>query len=252
MKNKPLISVILSVNNNAKHVGDCIGSLLEQSEKRIEIIAVDDFSRDNSFKILKTLQKNDKRLKVYRNIKKYGLATSLNRALKKAKGNFIALANANDINRKSRLKKQLKFLTENPKIVAVGTQCATVDQKQKTLDKTSFPDNHSSIYQIPIFGQSFNFETVMIDKKTLPKDFLRFKGVNNFIYLDMFMKFREYGEVANLKEHLVSVIKINNEDGIIKKINNVIYLLRVWFRTVALYDYRPSFRSLFLSFSYVF
>ena len=85
---KPLVSIILPVFNSEKFLHFCLKSLIRQSYKNIEIIAIDDNSKDNSFKILKSFRKQDKRLHVSKNIKKYGFPVCLNRALKKAKGQF--------------------------------------------------------------------------------------------------------------------------------------------------------------------
>src|SRR6266540_5036790 len=98
MKNsKPLISILLPVHNSEGYLADCLNSLLNQTYKNIEIVAMDDKSSDNSYRILNQFKKQDKRLRVYKNIKRYGIAVTLNRLLKKTKGNYIAFMDTNDI-----------------------------------------------------------------------------------------------------------------------------------------------------------
>ena len=123
MKNKPLISIILPVHNSSEHLRECVRSLLSQSYKNIEILAIDDDSKDGSYKILREFTRKDKRFKVKRNVKRYGIGITLNRLIKKAKGDFIAFMDAEDVSTKDRLKKQLLYLKSNPQVVAVGTQC---------------------------------------------------------------------------------------------------------------------------------
>ncbi|RJQ38149.1 glycosyltransferase family 2 protein [Candidatus Microgenomates bacterium] len=252
MKSKPLVSIILPVCNNGKHLKECLESFLRQTEKQVEIIAVDDFSKDNSLAILKYFKKRSKKIRVYKNIKRYGLAITLNRAIRKAKGQFITFANPNDVNLKTRIKKQLKFLLSNPKIIAVGTQCRFLNYKGKKIGKSNFPLNHESIYQIPLLGQSFDFESALINKLLLPKDFLKFNNSNNSSYMDLFMKIRLYGEIANLKASLFMKRKEEKEPDFLLKIENILSLLKLWLKTIIIYDYKPSPRSFFLSFSYFF
>ncbi len=49
---KPLISILLPVHNAEKYLSDCLNSLINQTYKNIEIVAIDDKSSDKSYKIL--------------------------------------------------------------------------------------------------------------------------------------------------------------------------------------------------------
>lgn len=203
MKEQPLISVILPVHNAADTISDCVSSLLSQSYKNIEILALDDYSKDSSYKILSSIRKKDKRLKIYKNVKRYKIAVTLNRLVKKAKGSYIAFMDTDDISSPNRLKKQINFLLNNTAVVAVGSQCTFIDEKGKKIGRSDFPTENSLIYQNPLHGISMQFETVLINKTLLPKDVLRFNvGSNPFIYSDIFMKLIPYGKFANLNAFL--------------------------------------------------
>ena len=171
---KPLISILLPVHNSAQTLRECILSLLNQSYKNLEIIAIDDKSSDKSYSILNALKKRDKRLRIYKNVKRYGLAVTLNRLAKKAKGSFIAFMDTDDISSPNRLKKQLNFLLHNTGVVAVGSQCTFIDEKGKKIGRSDFPTENTLIYENPLHGISMQFETVLINKTLLPKDILRF------------------------------------------------------------------------------
>ena len=247
MKEQPLISVILPVHNAASTLEECIFSLLSQSYKNIEIIAIDDFSSDNSYPILKLIKKKDKskRLRIYRNVKRYGIAVNLNRLVKKAKGSYIAFMDTSDISSPNRLKKQLNFLLNNPEVVAVGSQCTFIDEKGKKIGRSDFPTQNSLIYQNPLHGISMQFETVLINKTLLPKDILKF-NVNSdpFIYSDIFMKLMPYGKFANLREFLH--FHRNNPKIYLSDVKrNLISLIKLWVKSKALYDYDPPLRSFF-------
>jgi glycosyltransferase involved in cell wall biosynthesis len=245
MNNKPLISILLPVHNSAETLKECVLSLLNQSYKNIEIIAINDKSSDKSYSILNALKKNDRRLKVYKNVKRYGLAVTLNRLTRKAKGSFIAFMDTDDISSPNRLKKQIKFLLNNPEVVAVGSQCTFIDERGKKIGRSDFPTESSLIYDNPLHGISMQFETVLINKTLLPKDVLRFHtGSNPFIYSDMFMKLMPYGKFANLEDFLHfhrNDPKIYLSD--VKR--NIISLIKLWIKSKALYDYTPPLRSFF-------
>ena len=60
----PDISVIVPVHNSSKYLGDCLNSLLNQSHKNIEIICINDGSKDSSLNILEDFAQNDSRIKI--------------------------------------------------------------------------------------------------------------------------------------------------------------------------------------------
>ena len=245
MKNKALISIILPVHNSSQHLEACIKSLSSQSYKNIEILAIDDDSKDGSYKILREFTRKDKRFKVKRNVKRYGIGITLNRLIKKAKGEFIAFMDAEDVSTKDRLKKQLLYLKSNPQVVAVGTQCFFVGKNEKKLGKSKFPKENERIYSSPLHGVSMQFETVMINKNLLPKDVLRFDTKSNaFIYSDVFLKLLPYGKFANLRNYLH--YHRNHPKVYLKDLRiNLIQLIQLFIKSITFYNYSFSARSFF-------
>jgi glycosyltransferase involved in cell wall biosynthesis len=242
---KPLISILLPVHNSEKYLSECLNSLLSQSYKNIEIVAIDDKSSDKSYKILNQFKKKDKRIRVYKNIKRYGIAVTLNRLVNKAKGSYVAFMDTSDISSPRRLSKQYKFLISNPGIVAVGSQCTFINDHDKKIGKSDFPLYNYQIYENPLHGISLQFETVLINKTILPKDVLKFNvGSNPFIYSDIFMKLMPYGKFANLKDFL-HYHRNNPKIYLTDVKKNIISLTKLWIKSKALYDYTPPIRSFF-------
>ena len=241
---KPLVSIILPVFNSEKFLHFCLKSLIRQSYKNIEIIAIDDNSKDNSFKILKSFRKQDKRLHVSKNIKKYGFPVCLNRALKKAKGQFITFMSANDTSLSQRIEKKLKYFKNNQKAVVVGVQCVFTDQNNKKLNKSIFPEKHEFIHKSLLSGLSMHFETAIINKFLLPKDILTFKeNVYPFFYIDLFMRLLPYGEFANLSEFLHRHRKDTEFQG--QSVNYIFSIAKLWLKSLTISDYRLPFSNLF-------
>lgn len=249
MKLKPdVVSIILPVHNAAKFLPQCLESLRQQTHKKIQVIAIDDFSRDDSVAVLEKFQKRFKRLEIYQNKKRYGVAICYNRALKYAKGQFIAFMNPHDVNAISRLKRQVSFLQKHPKTVAVGTQYTSIDENNKKLERSNLPEEHEMIYDTMIQAASFHPETVMINRQKLPKDLLYFKhNKYPFVFTEVFLKFFTYGTVANITHSLYY-----HRDGIKRysgrqasKVKNMASMMKLWLTSKAYNENRPSIRAFF-------
>lgn len=246
MTNKPLVSVILPVFKSEKFLRDCLESLSSQSYKNIEIVAVVDYLGDKSLKILKKHKKIDKRVRVYSNLQRYGLASTLNRLIRLSKGQYVAFMDPHGIAMKSRITRQVSFLTKNPKVAALGSQTIVIDGNGRKLLRSEFPREHNEIYAHLIAGDSMKFETAMVDRTRLPKDILKFKKNTHypFVYADVFMKIGLYKELANLKENLV-MARIHSEKKQLVNIKKKFSFIKLLFESTTLYEYKPSIRSLF-------
>lgn len=243
MNNQPLVSIVLPVYNCVKYLQTCLDSLLSQSYANIEIIAIDDKSKDGSFQILLNAKKKDKRVKLTRNKKHYGLAVCFNRALRLAQGQLITFMDPKDVTNKKRVERQVDFLNNNPKTVAVGAQCKYVDKNNNYLGESQFPRASSAIVRSLIPGFSIQFETVMVNRLLLPKDIIYFQTNRYpFIFSDVFVKFFRYGEFANLKEYLHT--KRKTVKNTYSKLSHFVSTAKLFVKSVMLHDYRPPLQTL--------
>jgi len=242
---KPLVSILLPISNNQKHLAECLKSIRRQSYRDLEIIAIDDRSNDGSYKILRTFKKKDKRIRIYRNIKRYGIAVTLNRLVKKAKGQIIGFVDANDILHRERVKRQVSHLLKNPEVVALGTQCTFINKDNRSIGKSGFPLENKALYTTsPLHGLSMQLETVLINKALLPKDTLKFEDSNlPFIYSDFLIRLLPFGKFENLPSFLHRHRK-NPNDYLLDLRRHVFSLAKLWVKCVDSYNYLPSFRVL--------
>jgi glycosyltransferase involved in cell wall biosynthesis len=240
-----VVTVILPVYNASKFLPECLASLKEQTYQDLQIIAIDDHSRDNSLAILKRFKKEFKNIEIHTNKKRYGLAICYNRALKHAQGRFVAFMNPNDVNAISRFKRQVNFLTQHPKTVAVGTQFTSINEVNKKLERSSLPENNAEIYDNLLPASPLHPETVMVDRKMLPKDLLYFKH-NKYplVFTEVFVKFFQYGKVANIKQSLYfhrEGIKRGTRNA--SRVNQFVSMMKLWLTSRANHEYRPSLRT---------
>jgi len=95
VKEMPLVSVIVPCYNHEKYVEQTIESIVNQTYKNIELIVIDDGSKDNSPKILEELSK--KYNFYYEHQQNIGLPATLNKMIKTAKGKYISLIASDDV-----------------------------------------------------------------------------------------------------------------------------------------------------------
>ena len=105
---KGVVSMIVPVYNGEKYLHKCIGSIINQDHKKIEIILIDDGSTDDGGKICNKYALSDKRIIVI-HTKNNGPAAARNRGIEKAKGEFIFFLDADDFIEKN----ALSLLVEN-------------------------------------------------------------------------------------------------------------------------------------------
>ena len=93
---RPKISIFIPIYNKENFINRCIQSILTQTLKDIEIIAVNDHSNDSSLKILEALTKRDNRIKIINNYKNHGLLYSRAVGILKSSGEYLMNLDADD------------------------------------------------------------------------------------------------------------------------------------------------------------
>lgn len=89
------ISIIVPIYNAEEHLDKCVESILEQTETNLEIILVDDGSKDNSFEICKKYEKTDQRVKVIHQ-ENAGVSVARNHGIEIAEGEYIGFVDSDD------------------------------------------------------------------------------------------------------------------------------------------------------------
>ena len=106
--NEELVSIIMPNYNCGKFIKATIESVLAQTYSNWEILFMDDCSTDNSLEIVKSFQ--DERIHIFKNEKNSGAAVSRNKALREARGKWIAFLDSDDLWEKEKLSKQIAML----------------------------------------------------------------------------------------------------------------------------------------------
>lgn len=107
-----LVSVIMPSYNTARFIKETVESVLAQTYKNWELIIVDDCSTDNTDEVVSKFFP-DTRIRYIKNEKNSGAAVSRNRALREAKGKWIAFLDSDDLWEAEKLEKQIAFMKSN-------------------------------------------------------------------------------------------------------------------------------------------
>jgi len=128
----PLVSVIVPSYNHASYIEECILSIVNQTYKNIEIIVVDDGSRDRSREILEELQKRwGFRLEFQTN---QGLSKTLNKTLRSAKGKYINCVASDDFMELDKIERQVAYLENHPECSLVFGNVRMVDAQSRIME----------------------------------------------------------------------------------------------------------------------
>ncbi|HCR4895454.1 TPA: glycosyltransferase family 2 protein, partial [Enterococcus faecium] len=95
MNSSDLISVIIPVYNVEKYVGSCLESVCNQTYKNLDIIIVDDGSKDSSNKICEDYALKDSRIRIIHK-NNAGLGLARNTGLEHVKGKYVAFIDSDD------------------------------------------------------------------------------------------------------------------------------------------------------------
>lgn len=235
----PLVSVIMSVYNAQNFLGEAIESILNQTLKDFEFFIIDDYSSDESWKIIKRYAKKDKRIKLFRNTKNKGLAKSLNILISKTRGTFVARMDADDISLPNRLTEQIDYLKMHPDIVACGGQEYIIDESGKIIDKKHFPTDPDKAYnwimnfmiiQPPLLmGRGEIIRKCQFDTKLFANDDIPFH-----------FELLKYGKFGNVNKIIFKYRRLLN--SLTHKEPKKIYFqaLRVRLNAIKNLEYRPS------------
>lgn len=107
-----LVSIIVPIYNREKVLSRCIRSILEQSHENIEVILVDDGSKDSSLEVCQQFAKEDKRIKVLHQ-DNAGVSVARNHGLEESTGEYIAFIDSDDYVDAYYVEKLLLALTRN-------------------------------------------------------------------------------------------------------------------------------------------
>ncbi|MFV8225326.1 glycosyltransferase family 2 protein [Christiangramia aquimixticola] len=169
MKENRLVSVIMPAYNCQSFITGAIQSVIQQTYTNWELLIVDDASTDATRKCIKEHSISEPRIRSFFNSKNRGTDYSRNKAIKAAKGAFIAFLDADDLWLPNKLEKQLQVLNKE-NVAACFSSYELIDEtgnrckkKVKALPvlsynrllKANYVGNLTGIYNAELLGKIY-------------------------------------------------------------------------------------------------
>jgi len=201
-KNKPKVSIIMSVYNAEKTLEKSLNSIFSQSFKGFEAIILNDGSKDKSETVIKKFLKKKNNILFINSKKNYGLANMLNKGIKYSRSNFIVRQDSDDISKKNRLKKQYIFLMRNQDVHVLGSNSIDYYENKK-IKKTNLPTSGNYIKANLINKNFLIHSSLMIRKSFFLKNGFyneKFKKCQDY---ELWLRGRHNFKYKNLKDFLI-------------------------------------------------
>ncbi len=117
----PRVSVVLAVYNGAATVDDAARTVLAQTFEDFELLLVDDGSTDGTARVLEALARGDARARVVTLPRNRGRSAARNAGIAAARGEYVAVIDADDAWRPERLSRQVEFMDARPGLSLCGS-----------------------------------------------------------------------------------------------------------------------------------
>ena len=145
----PQVSVITTIYNGAAFIDRAVSSVLNQTFANFEYIIVNDGSTDNTLELLNELATKDPRIQVI-SLSRVGRIDALNTAVRRARGEYIANIDIDDLAFCNRLEAQIKALEQDPNIGVIGGAYRIKnDIRNEVFDRTP-PTSHEALLKLMV------------------------------------------------------------------------------------------------------
>ncbi|MDE2222744.1 MAG: glycosyltransferase family 2 protein [Candidatus Omnitrophica bacterium] len=206
-QDNPTVSVIIPAYNAAAFIAQTIESVLAQTYKNIEVIAVDDGSTDNTRQV--TAQYKSVRY-IYK--KNGGPASARNTGIETSKGDYLAFLDADDIWEREKISRQIDCFKNNPALGLVYTAVNVIDE-QGNFVRPKFSGNLSGRAFNGLFRKNHLTASAVMIKKSCLVDAGKFDEDLEIISVedyDLWLRVTALYEIACVNEPLTKYRLLDN------------------------------------------
>lgn len=239
----PLISVIMSVHNQAQYLPSALYSLKKQTYKNCQHVFIDDASTDSTWQILQKYKTKSSML--IKHQYQCGLAKSLNQGIRVAKGEYIARMDADDIAHPTRFAKQVKFLQSHSHVAACGTAVTLINQSGEIIGKKSYPTDSTILNSVIMRYNPLVHPTTMMRTAVIRQLGGYDESLNGAEDYDLWLRVSRHYQLANLPETLLQY-RVNPQGISWNQLKNVEWQsLRARLKAIVYYGY-PKWQAIYL------
>lgn len=206
------VSIIVPIYNTSKYLRTCIDSLLNQSEKDIEIILINDGSTDNSAEIIKSYK--DKRI-VYIEKENTGIGSTRNIGISKSKGTYLMFIDSDDYISSNCVERMYNFAVQTNSDIVVSDFYKDYSGRLEVIkipyfDSSSLKNNPSILNKINL-GPCNKIYKKSILKNVMFEEKLKYEDVPFVI-----KAFKNASKISKLNEPLSYYVIHNNSQTTIR------------------------------------
>ena len=147
IRESPIVSVLMAAHNAEPYLQKAVASVLAQSLTDFELILVDDASTDRTAGIIGSF--DDDRIVAIRNDENLGAQRSRNRGLATARGQYVAVLDADDIAERRRLEAQVAYLDQRPEVAVLASWVTFIDGAGRIIEGDGPYVGRASVYPDP-------------------------------------------------------------------------------------------------------
>ncbi|TAE00957.1 MAG: glycosyltransferase [Bacteroidetes bacterium] len=195
-----MITVCMLVFNGEKYLESAIKSILNQSFQDFELLILDDGSTDRSAQIVREI--DSPKIRFLQNARNQGLALAKHRALQEANRKYFAILDCDDWAYPNRLKEQVNFLEQHPKVAAVGSWVEVIDGENNVKNTWNLPTKSEEIKVKMLFRNCFAHPSMMIRREIFNEFSYRNEYPPAEDY-DLWSRILQKYEMANLPKILI-------------------------------------------------
>ena len=216
--NQPLVSIVITCYNHENFVQDCIQSVIEQTYENIELIIIDDGSKDNSvLKIQEMLEKCQNRFKQFefRYRPNKGLSETLNESLEWCQGKYYSVLASDDQMFDNKTALQVAYLEKNKDCVGCFGGYQLIDENNIVTAYSKKDEKSYSFNEIFLHKHDLPAPTQMLLLNKLKE----IGGYRKGIIIEdwyMWLKLAKIGKLHYISEYLA--FYRNHSDNMSKKI----------------------------------
>ena len=200
--NVPL-TVLMPAFNAERYVGETIESVLAQSYRDFEFLIVNDGSSDGTARVLASYAGRDARIRVLSHANQ-GVGRTIDRGLNEARGDLIAIIEADDVMLPGRLEKQVAFMNEHLDYVVVGGYLRIIDPDGRAIGLRRYPTTDDALRARIVMYDPLGHPSLMFRRAealACGSYTARFWTGSDY---DFLLRLAQRGRMANLPEPLTA------------------------------------------------
>lgn len=191
----PRVTVLVTLYNKGPFIEETLRSILNNTFTDLELLVVDDASTDQGPEIVRSIA--DPRIRFLPSAVNTGRGAAANRGYDAARGEYIAVIDADDRMHPERIARQVAFLDAHPEVVAVGSWIELFGIREAIVER---PLDDDGIRGVSLFGPLLSYPACMLRRSVIEEHGIRcdpawlLPGMDHLFLLEV----QAHGRMANL------------------------------------------------------